>query len=169
MASMNSTTTAFALATAALALAAPAGARTVNSWEVLPNQQNCTMVATFEDDVSIGLIWSPTSGELGFMAAVPRPSGLSEQPAASLMLTFDGNAPLTEWEDQRAAVVPGADSDAVIANWGAAHSAELAKTVGGARHVVVRIGDRTIGTYDLAGSPAAYRELTHCGSQIASR
>ena len=35
--------------------------------------------------------------------------------------------------------------------------------------VEVRIGDRTIGKYDLTGSPAAYRALTHCGSQIASR
>jgi hypothetical protein len=161
--------TTFALTTVALACAVPAGARTVSNWDVVPNQQNCTMISTFEDDVSIGLIWSPKSGELGFMATLPRPSGLDGKPAAALALTFDGDAPLTEWEDQRAAVVAGADSDAVIASWGAAHSDALAKAVGGAKHVVVRVGGRTIGTYDLAGSPAAYRELTHCGSQIASR
>jgi hypothetical protein len=166
---MTPTTSTLALAAAALALAAPAGARTVDSWEVVPNQQNCTMISTFEDDVSIGLIWSPRTGELGFMAAVPPSSGLGERPAASLALTFDGDAPLTEWEDKRAAVVAGADSDAVIATWGAAHSDALAKAVGGAKHVVVRIGDRTIGTYDLSGSGAAYRELTHCGGQLASR
>lgn len=163
------TPNAFALAGAMLALAAPAGARTIDSWEVVPSQQNCTMISTFEDDVSIGLIWSPKSGELGFMATLPRPSGLDGKPAASLALTFDGDAPLTEWEDQRAAVVAGADSDAVIASWGAAHSEALARAVGGAKHVVVRVGGRTVGTYDLAGSPAAYRELTHCGSQLASR
>jgi hypothetical protein len=169
MASMIPTTTSFALAAATLAMAVPAGARTVNSWDVVPNQQTCTMISTFEDDVSIGLIWSPKTGELGFMATLPRPSGVGERPAAALALTFDGDAPLTEWEDQHAAVVAGADSDAVIANWGAEHSAELAKTVGSAGHVVVRVGGRTVGRYDLSGSSAAYRELTHCGSQIASR
>jgi len=169
MASLIPTTFALTLAAAGAALAVPAGARTVESWEVVPSQQNCTMISTFEDDVSIGLIWSPKTGELGFMAAVPHPSGLAGRPAAALELTFDGDTPYTEWEDQRAAVVPGNDSDAVIANWGAAHSAQLAETVGGADHVVVRIGGRTVGTYDLAGSPAAYRELTHCGSQLASR
>lgn len=169
MATLSPTIAALALAATSLACAVPAGARTVESWEVVPNQQTCTMLSTFEDDVSIGLIWSPRTGELGFVATLPRPSGLDGKPAASLALTFDGDAPLTEWEDQRATVVAGSDSDAVIANWGAAHSDALAKAVGGAKHVVVRVGGRTIGTYDLAGSPAAYRALTHCGSQLASR
>jgi hypothetical protein len=161
--------TTFALAAAALAFAAPAGARTINGWEVSANGQTCTMMSTFEDDVAVGLIWSPRSGELGFVATVPHPSGLGGQAAATLALTFDGDTPLTEWEDKRAAVVAGKYGDAVIGNWGAAHSDALATAVAGANHVVVRVGGRTVGTYDLAGSPAAYYELTHCGSRLAAR
>ena len=169
MAGMTPSITPWALAAAALAFAVPAGARVVDSGEVGPSLQSCTMMSTFEDDVGIGLVWTPNTGELGFVASVPRPSGLGDRQAAPLTLTFDGDAALTEWEDQRAAVVSGSRADAVIASWGAAHSDELAKAVTAASHVVVRIGERTIGRYDLSGSPAAYRELTHCGSQIASR
>jgi hypothetical protein len=169
MASMISTIGPCALAAAALALAAPAGARTVDSWEVVPNQQNCTMLSTFEDDVSIGLVWAPKTGELGFVAALPRPSGLGERPVAAIALTFDGDAPLTEWEDQQAAVLAGPVNDTVIANWGAAHADELARAVGAASHVAVSIGGRKIGTYDLSGSDAAYRALSRCGGQLASR
>jgi hypothetical protein len=127
------------------------------------------MISTFEDDVSIGLIWSPSTAELGFVTALPRPSGLREKSATTITLTFDGDAPFTEWQDLRAVVTPGADSDAVVANWGAAHSKELAQSVGSASHVVVRVGDRTVGRYDLSGSRAAYRELTHCGTRLAAR
>ena len=159
----------FALAAAALALAAPAGARTIDNWEVTPNGPYCSMVSTFSDNVSIGLIWAPKSGELSFMTALPHPSALGGQQAAAIELTFDGNGPYTQWEDQKATIVPGSDSDAVVAGWGAEHSAELAKAVGAASHVAVRIGGKAIGTYDLSGNPAAYRELTHCGSQLASK
>ncbi len=38
-----------------------------------------------------------------------------------------------------------------------------------AGHVTIRVGDRALGSYDLAGSPAAYRALTHCGGQIATK
>jgi len=160
-------TTVFAVFLAA-ALAAPAGARTVDSWEVAQNGQVCTMVSTFEDDVSIGLVWSPKTGELGFMATVPHPNELRGK-AAAIELSFDGEGPYTQWEDERAAVTTGTNGDAVIANWGATYADALAKTVSTSSHVAVRLGGRAIGTYDLAGSPAAYRELTHCGSQIASR
>lgn len=161
----SKTPLAFALTAA---LAAPAGARTVDSWEVSQAGQSCTMLSTFEDDVSIGLMWSPKSGELGFMAAIPHPNEVTGK-AAAIELSFDGDAPLTQWEDDHAAIVGGDRSDAVIANWGAAYADALAKTVRASSHVTVRVGGRAIGTYDLAGSPAAYRELTHCGSRIASR
>jgi hypothetical protein len=154
---------------AALALAVPAAARTVDSWDVVPTGQNCTMISTFEGDVSIGLLWSPKSGELGFMTTVPHVDRAGPQPTEHVELTFDGSGPYTQWEDQRAAVVTGDYSDAVIANWGAAHSDELARAVAAASHVKVRLGGKDMGTYDLAGSPAAYRALTQCGRQLAAK
>lgn len=154
---------------AALALTAPAAARTVESWDVTSNGQACTMLSTFEDDVSVGLIWSPKSGQLGFMATLPRPSAASGQQAVTLGLAFDGDAPYTEWEDLKAKVISASSSDAVIGNWGAQYSDELAQSVAAAKHVSVKIAGRTIGTYDLAGSPAAYRALTSCGSQLAAK
>ena len=158
-----------ALGAAALALAAPAGARTIDSWEVVSDGKHCTMTSTFADNVSIGLIWAPKTGELAFMTAVPHLKELRGQAIAPVELTFDGTGPYTQWEDQRATVVSGLDNDALIANWGPAHADELAKAVNAAGHVSVRVGGREIGTYDLSGSPAAYRELTHCGSQLAAK
>jgi hypothetical protein len=158
---------ALALGAVTLALAAPAGAKTVDSWEVSSSGKTCTMVSTFADDVTVGLILSPKTGELGFIATLPHPNGVRGAPTAQLQLAFDGDSPYTQWEDERATVVAGLDNDAVISTWGAAHSEELAKAVSAASHVKVRVGDKDIGTYDLAGSPAAYRALTRCGGLIA--
>ena len=166
---MSSKTSSSLALAALLALAAPVGARTIDSWEVLPNGQRCTMVSTFEDDVSIGLIWSPRNGELGFLATVPHPNAVRGNATTPIMLTFDGDARLTEWEDQHAAVVAGKDSDALVATWGPAHSDDLAKAFGAARHVSLRVAGETVGTYDLSGGPAAYRELTQCGRQLAAK
>ena len=159
----------FALAAASLALAGPAGARTVDSWEVDSAGKSCTMVSTFADNVTIGLIWSPQTGELAFMTTVPRPHEWKAQKTVPLVLSFDGKVPLTQWEDQHAAVVASGDSDAVVGNWGREHAADLARTINGSSHVSLRVDDKGIGTYDLTGSPAAYRALIHCGSQIASK
>jgi len=158
-----------ALGVAALALAAPAGARTIDGWEVVSDGQHCTMTSTFADNVSVGLIWAPKTGELAFMTAVPHLKELRGQAVAPVELTFDGTGPYTQWEDQRATVVSGLDNDALIANWGPAHADELAKAVGASGHVAVRVGGKEIGTYDLSGSPAAYRALTRCGSQLAAK
>lgn len=157
-----------ALAASALALAAPAGAKTIDNWDVATNAKSCTMVSTFADDVTVGLIWSKT-GELGFITTLPRPNGVRGRATAPVQLTFDGDSPMTQWEDDRAAVVSGPDNDALIANWGAAHSDELARAVKAASHVKLRVGGKDVGTYDLSGSPAAYRALSHCGEQLAAK
>ena len=160
-----------AAAGAALALAAPAGARdvaTIDGWELNSTGKACSMTSTFSDDVMIGLIWSPASGELSFIAAGPKWNELRAQKTAALELSFDGDAKFAQWEDQQARVVPnGVDKLAVISTWGAAHKDDLAKAVAGASKVTVRVGGRDLGAYDLAGSPAAYRALMKCGGQVA--
>jgi hypothetical protein len=158
-----------ALGAAALSFAASAGARTIDSWEVTPDGKTCKMVSTFADDVTIGLLWSPKSGELGFIATVPHGYGVDGTAKPRLQLSFDGDSPYTQWEDDRPTVITGSAADAVISTWGAAHSNELAKAMSAASHVKLRVGGKDIGTYDLAGSPAAYRALTHCGEQIAAK
>jgi len=166
-------TSAFALAAGAALLAAPAGARdisTIDGWELSTTGKTCTMVTTFADDVMIGLILSPKTGELGFIAAGTNWKELRSQKTVAVDLTFDGAAPILQWEDQRAVVdLGGLGRDAAIASWGPEHAADLAKAVTTADHVTIRVGDRTLGSYDLSGSPAAYRALTHCGSQIATK
>ncbi|MBO0749792.1 MAG: hypothetical protein J2O44_05110 [Porphyrobacter sp.] len=151
-------------------IAAPAGAAdTVAGWDLTAKGKTCTMASTFEDDVTVGLIWSPTTGELGFMATLPQPDRIAAQKTAALVLSFDGHGPFNEWDDERAKVVSGAGNVAVVANWGKAHADDLARTVAGATRVHVRIGEREIGSYDLSGNQAAYRALLNCGKQLAGR
>ena len=103
--------TRIALAFAAAGMiAAPAAARTIDGWTVGQKGADCTMVSTFADDVSIGLILSPKTGELGFFTTLPHPNALAGQPATAVKLAFDGGD-LTDWEDERASVVPGGDGD----------------------------------------------------------
>ncbi|MGZ3270391.1 MAG: hypothetical protein ACXU71_05375, partial [Croceibacterium sp.] len=73
-----------ALAAAALAFAGPAAAKTVDSWEVNSTGKSCTMFSTFADDVTIGLIWTPNTGELGFIATLPHRKGWKAQSATTL-------------------------------------------------------------------------------------
>lgn len=162
----------FTLAALVCALAGPAGARSINTiegWDLDSTPKTCTMTTTFSDDVTIGLVLSPSTSELGFMAAVPQALAPGGGKTAPIVLTFDGAGPYTHWEEQKAAVVNGEDKVAVIANWGAEHADDLAKTVAAASHVAIRVGERDLGSYDLSGSPAAYRALTRCGSQLAAR
>jgi hypothetical protein len=160
-----------AACTAALALAAPAGARdiaTIDGWELNTTGKACSMTSTFSDDVMIGLIWSPRTGELSFIAAGPKWDDLRAQKTAALELTFDGDAKYAQWEDPKAAVVPnGIGKLALISTWGADHKEDLARTVAAASRVSVRVAGRDLGAYDLAGSPAAYRALMKCGNQVA--
>lgn len=151
-----------------LALAAPAGARqaTVEGWDLSSTAKTCTMATTFSDDVTIELIWSPATSELGLMAMLPSASGAK---AGGIEFAFDGDSPHTQWEDDRPAAVSGDESLGLIATWGAAYSAELAKTVAAASHVRVSVGGKLVGTYDLSGGAAAYRALLRCGRQIAAR
>jgi hypothetical protein len=162
---------ALAGAAAALTSAAPAGARdvaTVEGWELNATATACSMTSTFADDVTIGLVWSPGRGELSFLAAGPKWNELRSQTTTALELTFDGDSPYSQWEDQQANVVPnGAGKLAVISNWGPEHKDDLAKAVAAASRVSVRVGTRELGAYDLAGSRAAYRALMKCGTQVA--
>jgi hypothetical protein len=159
----------FAAAAAALVLAAPAGARevsTIDGWELNSTGKACSMTSTFSDDVMIGLIWTPATGSLSFIAAGPKWNELRAQKTAAVELTFDGGSPYTQWEDDRATVVPnGIDKLSVIADWGPSHKDDLAKAVAAASKVSVKVGGRDLGAYDLAGSPAAYRALMKCGGQ----
>jgi hypothetical protein len=163
------------LALAGLA-AAPAAARkygdqanTIAGWDLNSNARTCTMASTFEDNVSIALIWAPSTGELGFMAAVPLPDPLTAQATAPLRLSFDGDGPYSQWEQASAPVVNGDDNVAVIGNWGKEHADDLAKTVAASSHVRVSIGDRDVGSYDLSGNRQAYKALMRCGEQLAAR
>lgn len=169
----RSTIASLAFAALVTVLAAPAAARdisTIDGWELSTTGKTCTMATTFDDDVTIGLVWSPKTGELGFMAAGLRWNELQDRKTTPLDLSFDGTGPISQWEDQRATVVlGGAGKTAAIANWGADHADELAKAVAGASHVTVRVGDRDLGSYDLAGNTSAYRALMRCGNQIAAK
>lgn len=161
-----------ALAMPVACLAAPAGARsikTIEGWDLNSTPKTCSMATTFSDDVTISLVWAPTTGELGFMAAVPNSYDFDGQKTAPIDLTFDGGGPYRIWQDQHAILVRGKDSIGVIANWGAEHADDLAKTVAAASHVAVRVGDHDFGQYDLSGAPAAYRELMRCGELLAGK
>jgi hypothetical protein len=156
------------LAAAALvpALAAPAAARwidTVDGWEVEMTPATCTMTTTFSDDTTVGLVWSPATSELGFVAATPPTPDLSGRKTAPLALTFDGKSPVTEWEDQAAAVIPGDNSVGLLGHWGAQYTEQLAGAVQAARHVRVRVGTRDLGEYEIGRSGAAYQALLKCG------
>ena len=156
------------LAAAALvpALAVPAAARwidTIDGWEVTMTGRTCTMTTSFSDNTAVGLVWSPATSELGFVAATPPTSDIAGRKTAPLALTFDGKSPVTEWEDQAAAVIPGDDRVGLVGHWGAEHTGQLADAVEAARHVRVRIGGRDLGEYELGESRAAYQALLKCG------
>ncbi len=86
-----------------------------------------------------------------------------KKPAYTIQSTFDGKSPVTEWEDQAAAVIPGDDRVGLIGHWGAEHTGQLADAVEAAQHVRVRIGGRDLGEYELGESRAAYQALLKCG------
>lgn len=161
----------FGMAVCTLALPAPAPARTIEGWDITATGDNCVMQSTFQDDVTLALVWNPKSGQLGFMAAGKgwdELRGRTDKPA-TLELTFDGNLPHAIWADDGAHVVITSDKSGVIGDWGSEHSDELAKTAVRATGVSVRVGNRRLGDYDLSGVPAAYRELMRCGSELTAK
>jgi hypothetical protein len=159
-----------ALAAATLTLAAPAGARTIGDWEVASGAKSCTMLSTFEDDVSIGLV-SPRKGALSFVAGGKGMAGLVQAgQKVSLDLKFTGKVPHDDWADDAAAVVAAPDGGLmVIADWGPSFANELADTLTASSAVTMTIGGKTVGTYDLSGGAPAYRQLTRCGSELAAK
>jgi len=78
--------------------------------------------------------------------------------------------PHDDWADDAALVIaaPGG-GPMVVADWGDAFARELADTVTASSSVTLTIGGKTVGTYDLSGSPAAYGRLSRCGSELAAR
>lgn len=159
-----------ALAGAVLALAAPAAASAVGDWEVLPGAKSCTMLSTFEDDVAIGLI-APRKGALSFIAG-GKGIGPLLRPGQKVAvdLKFAGKVPHDDWADDAALVLaaPGGGT-MVVADWGDAFAKELADTLTASSTVTLTIGGKTVGTYDLSGSRAAYGRLSRCGSQLAAK
>lgn len=159
-----------ALAATALALASPAAARTIDSWEVQSSAKSCMMLSTFADDVTIGLI-SPEGGNLSFMVGGEGiAKAVHSDRKVAVDLKFAGTAPHTDWTDEAARVLPMANGrTAVIADWGPSMAAELGDTMTASSTVTLALGGQTIGTYDLSGSPSAYRELHRCGDQLAAK
>ena len=159
-----------ALAAAALALAAPAAARAVGEWEVTLGAKSCSMLSTFEDDVSIGLV-APRKGALSFIAGGKGIAPLLRAgQKVALDLKFAGKVPHDDWADDAALVLTGPDGGRmVVADWGDSFARELADTVTASSTVTLTLGGKTVGTYDLSGSPAAYGQLSRCGSELASK
>ena len=161
----------FAAAAAAVAVGTAAPARETEGWDVVGHGKTCTMLSTFEDDVSVGLIWTAPNGDVAFMAAGDEVAKIAGNAGATVALNvkFDGQVPHTDWTDDRARVVPvGAHGVAVIADWGHDLSKELADTVARSGTVALSIGGKAVGSYDLAGAKAAADELARCGAQIAA-
>ena len=162
----------FALALGAPALAASSDDGTVEGWDVAPFGQSCRMVTTFEDDVTIGLVWTPGSTDLSFMAFGDSWKKVAGRVGSTVPvnLKFDGKVPHDDWTDQHAHVISlGHNRIAVVADWGPDFAKELASTVSRSGTVKLSVGNKVIGTYDLGGSPAAYEQLMHCGSEVASK
>jgi hypothetical protein len=155
---------------AALSLAAPAGARTIEGWEVKPDGDTCSMSSVFEDDVTLALIWSPKDSSLGFLAAGEDWDRLRplEGERVGLELRFASTAEFNEWHDQGASIVAGRGNakDGVIGYWGSERSSDLGETVASASSVSVRVDEMDLGAYELDGIGAAYRELMRCGREL---
>lgn len=158
---------------AAMAFAAPAGARTIEGWEVKPSSDSCSMSSVFEDDVTLALIWSPEGGDLGFFAASGEWDrlGALEGQGVALALRFASTAEFNEWHDDGAKIVAGRGSakDGVIGYWGSERSPDLGETVASASSVAIRVGEIELGAYELDGIGAGYRELMRCGRELLSR
>lgn len=158
---------------AALALAAPAGARTIEGWEVKPDGDTCSMSSVFEDDVTLALIWSPQDSSLGFLAAGEGWDRLRslEDERVGLELRFASTAEFNEWHDEGARIVArrGSAKDGVIGYWGSERSSDLGETVASASSVAISVGELDLGAYELDGTGAAYRELMRCGRDLLPR
>jgi hypothetical protein len=161
-----------AAAAVALAMGAPASAADADGWEILPNGKTCTMLSTYEDDVSVGLISTGASGDVSFMTAGESLENIAGAPGAivTLHVKFDGPVEHADWTDEMARVVDvGNHRVAVIADWGPEYSRELAQTLGASGKATISIGAREIGSYNISGGRAAAEELMRCGTSVAAR
>jgi len=168
---MNRSVLLLPAAIAALALAAPVSADDTQGWEVSASGKTCTMLSTFEDNVSVALILSSSTGDVTFMAAGDALEKVAGKPGStvSFNVKFDGKVPHFDWTDNAARVVPvGTHGVGVIADWGPEYSKELADTLAASGKATIRIGDQDVGVYDVSGGRAAADERRRCGAQLAS-
>ena len=164
--------TAAVAAGAAMLAAAPLQARMVEGWEVARSQQGaCMMTAIFDNEsdagIALSLVWTKADGQLGFLAASKNWGALMKREGdpAALQLTFDGDVPYSQWLHEKARFRNLGTNEAIIGYWGAENSARLAEAVTGSREVAVKIGETDLGTFDISGAGAAYRELLRCGER----
>ena len=164
--------TALAAGAAAALVTAPLSARTVGAWEVVPSAPGtCMMVAVFDNDTwqgtSLGLVWTPAEGRLGFLAASRTWTDLHEREGdpAALQLTFDGEVDYSQWRHEGARFQNLGGMKTIAGSWGAENSDRLAAAMTGSDAVTVRVGGTDLGTFDISGAGAAYRELLRCGER----
>jgi hypothetical protein len=164
---------ALAAAGAALTVAAPLQAKSIEGWEVARGSQgSCMMTATFDDKsitgITIALVWDKAKDQLGFLAASQHWNGLleSEGDPTALQLTFDGQVAYPQWlyEGARFQYL-GTGTEAVMGVWGEEHRELLADALTGSSNVSLVIGDTDLGEFDISGADAAYRELMRCGDR----
>jgi hypothetical protein len=165
--------TAVAAAAAAMLAAAPLQARMIEGWEVARSKQGaCMMTANFDDDsdtgVALSLVWTKADGRLAFLAASKHWNGMMKREGdpAALHLTFDGDVPYSQWLHEAARFQDlGTGTEAIMGYWGAENSARLAEAVTGSQQVSLRVGETDLGSFDISGADAAYRELLRCGER----
>lgn len=164
----------FALGAAlAAALAAgPAAARTVGNWEVgRTGPGACMMSAIFgsgDDAVTIAFLWQAGERRLEALAAGANLQELhaGEGETAPLELNFDGNVEYRQWVSEQAPFTQlRGGLDAIVGDWGSAHSADLAKALTGSKNLHLKVGHADLGNFDISGSAAAYQELLRCGER----
>lgn len=157
--------------TAALLAPQPLEARTIGIWEVSRSKQgSCTMLARYSggrDGVSLGLVWIESEQRLAFLAASGDWAGLHQREGdqAPLHLRFDGDVAYSQWQHQGARFQKAGGISTIMGSWGAENSDLLAEAVTRSRQVEVSIGDTALGSFDIDGAAAAYRELRRCGAR----
>lgn len=158
---------------AAAIATAPLQARDVNGWHVAPSKQGaCMMTATFDDrsdaGVSLALVWDKPRQQLGFLAAGKHWNEAlrSEGGQPSLHMSFDGDVTYRNWTYEDAHFDKlGGGIETVMGIWGDEHREFLAEAVTRSNRVAIRVGEADMGSFDISGAEAAYRELLRCGDR----
>ena len=159
-------------ALAAALAASPAAARSVGSWEVVRTGPDaCMMSAMFgsgESSITIAFLWHAGEHRLEALAAGRNLQDLreGEGDTAPFELNFDGEVPYKQWVSEQAPFTQlRGGLDGIVGDWGSAHSADLAKALTASHNVRLKIGQTDLGSFDISGADAAYRELLRCGER----